>query len=871
MIRTFTFNVTYTPNDVNVDRADQAFIDVTLSDGEVYEIILRGTSLAPRLYVTPLTTYGNVEVGWQKQDLILLQNASNVSERLDSISMPNGYILLSENPPLPAVLGPRDSMWIQVEFQPTLPKLYDTLFTVFIDSPCVNSYSGELTGTGEVVKLDVPIAFMNYGLVRPCDCATRAIPLANYSQNIPITIDSVWIDGLGVTPLTPSTFYWYLQSTGMQTLPIVIPPQTFDTLEVTFCPNIPAIATNLMKIDTLHIDAHTPGWKDSFTTIVSGEREMNFVPNVSFVQFPPTRVDTSAQPKPITITVPGVATNPDGDSVEIDKVTFQPDQGVFTAVASTGLPLPWIIHGNQNFSIKVNFLPRAPKVYTARMLIHTIYPCNSTDTTVLVMGSGFAPAFGLQMAFDTARIGLDTFQLSTCDTLSLPIMISRDIPQEYMDILFHLGYDTTELELLNGFSPYTDSVTGTDTSDGANIAMNNGVNIKAGAIITLKFKVIGGPAVFPITLGNINFDSDSLVFFEIVAGVDHGVVEIDQPMISVTKLTNFDTVDVKDCKNETITVYNTGKIAVRFDSLSLPKWHKVTVPVLPVTLPPGDSVQLTVSFCPRDSSVFDTTITAYSDSPCVAIDTGTLMSVGYAPPFPFRMILAPDISGADSIGSISGLIMDTVEVPIFINRSIPVTPLDVKFTLNYDARALEYLSVTSPYTQAVVTDVPGTLNLVFPGSLNVDSGEFARVKFLMTVPDSATSTMMLSPGEFTSDSILFVKPRPAGDTSIVNVGPQCNITTLVFVSGSNSITAVHPNPASDLAGIDLSFMEDANPELDIINSLGVTVLKPMDGTVAYKGGSYHVTFNTQNLPSGAYSIIFHAGDYRASERFVVIR
>jgi hypothetical protein len=492
---------------------------------------------------------------------------------------------------------------------------------------------------------------------------------------------------------------------------------------------------------------------------------------------------------------------------------------------------------------------------------------------VLVEGDGFAPYVGLQMAFDTARIGLDTFHLTTCDTLVLPIMLNKDIPQEYMNVYYHLGYDTTELELLNGLSPYTDSVGGFDTSDGANVALINGINIKAGTISTLKFKVIGGPAVFHMTLDNINFDSDSLVFFNILGLPDSCVIEIDQPMIAVTKLTNFDTVDVKDCKSDTITVYNTGVIPVRFDSLSLPKWHSVTassIP-LPAMLAPGDSVQLTVTFCPKDSSVFDTTITAYSNSPCLATDTGTLMSVGYAPPFPFRMLMLPDVSATDSIGSIGGLIMDTIEVPIFINRSIPLTPLDVKFTLNYDARALEYLSVTSPYAQATVTNVPGTLGFVFSGSQNVDSGAFARVKFLITVPDSATSTMTLSPGVFTSDSIMFIRPRPTGDTSIVTVGPQCNITTLIFVGGSNSISPVHPNPSSAIAGIDLSFMEDANPELDIINSLGETVLKPMDGTAAYKGGSYHVTFNSQTLAPGAYSIIYRAGDYYATERFVVIR
>jgi len=869
--QTFQFTVTYTPNDVTIDRADEAYIDITLSDGEVYHVLLRATSLAPRLYVTPLTTYGVVEVGWQRQDSILLQNASNVSEHIPSITMPYGYKLISANPPLPATLAPRDSMWLLVEFQPTGDSLYDENFAALVDSPCVNTYSGELSGTGHSVKLEVPISYMNYGLVKPCDCATREIPLANYSNLQSITLDSIWIDGTGVTPLVPSTFHWTLKSTGNETLPIVLAPQSFDTLEISFCPNIPATNANLIKNDTLHIDAHSPGWNDSFTTLLSGRREMNFQPNVSLVQFPATRVDTAAQPKAVSISVPDVTVNPDGDSVIIDKVSFQPDQQVFTAVASTGAPLPWVIQRNKKFSIKVNFFPRAPKVYIARMLIHTIYPCNSTDTTVLVMGSGFAPAFGLQMAFDTARIGRDTIRLTTCDTLALPIMSSRDIPQKYMDVFFHVGYDTTELQLLDGASPYTPTVNVLDSTGGAYVTMKNGIDIKAGTIASIRFKVIGGPGIFPISLDQFNFDSDSLVFFEIVAGIDHGYVEIDQPMISMTKMTDFDTVDVKQCKDETVTVYNTGVIPVRFDSLSgLPEWHKVTASStpLPATLAPGDSILLIVTFCPRDSAVFDTTLTAYSNFPCLAVDTGTLHSVGYAPPYPFKMALVPDVATVDSIG---GRIMDTIEVPIVIDRSIPLTPLDVRFALQYNPRALEFLSISSSYTTAEDSGAPGFLYFTLPMCWNVDSGVVARVKFLAAVPDSITTTMTLIPGKFTSDSIMFIKPRPVGDTSLVSIAPRCNISRLDFVGGSNSMSPVRPNPTSGIVGVDLSFVGDANPTLNIFNSTGANILDLMDGNTFYRGGNYHVEFDSRRLASGTYYLMFQAGEYQASERFVVIR
>src|SRR5207248_2255749 len=152
----------------------------------------------------------------------------------------------------------------------------------------VHTYSGALTGHGRLVKLQVPISFINYGLVRPCDCAVREIPLPNYSNLVPITIDSIWIEGPGVTKLAPSTFHWKRKSDGSQTLPLTIAPQTSDTLVVTFCPDIPATKANLVKNDTLRILASTPGWSNTFTTLLSGRREMNFQPNRAQVQFPDT-------------------------------------------------------------------------------------------------------------------------------------------------------------------------------------------------------------------------------------------------------------------------------------------------------------------------------------------------------------------------------------------------------------------------------------------------------------------------------------------------------------------------------------------------------------------------------------------------------
>src|SRR5438045_2659981 len=202
-----------------------------------------------------------------------------------------------------------------------------------------------------------------------------------------------------------------------------------------------------------------------------------------------------------------------------------------------------------------------------------------------------------------------------------------------------------------------------DTVDGANVIIKGGNDVRAGVIDTLRFAVIGGPKIFPITLDNPDFESDSLVFFKIVAGIDHGYISIEQPSVAVTKQTNFDTVHVKNCLDQTVVLHNTGSIPVRFDSVSgLPQWHTVVPPSTPfgTIILPGDSASVTVRFCPRDEGTFDTTVTLNTSvawpghSACFTYDTSRLTSIGYAPSYPFRLSLRPDTTNM-----IGGRIADT--------------------------------------------------------------------------------------------------------------------------------------------------------------------------------------------------------------------
>jgi hypothetical protein len=873
--QSFTYIVEYCPNDLVDDRADQAFIDLLLSNGETYQVLIRANSVVPKLFVTPLTVYGRVEVGWRQREMILVENASSVPIHVTTANVPPGFTVISTNPVLPTTLAPRDSLWLEVELAPTVEQTYSGDITLSSDDPCPLSWKGKVSGKAEIIRLEVPISFINYGLIRPCDCAVREIPLPNGSAFIPMTVDSVWIDGVGVGNPRPQVFTWRSRQTGNSTLPYVIQPGTVDTLLISFCPNIPATQQNILSNAAIHIKASTRDWNQTYTTTLSGRRELNFQPNTTLVQFPATRVDTTARPIRVTITVPDAFQNPSGDSIIITGITFVPDQRVFSVNEAGNAPFPWVIRRGDTLRFFVNFYPRAPKDYVARLYMHTSFPCAGVDTTILVKGSGFAPAFGMQMAFDTARVGLDTFHLTTCDTLVIPVMISRDIPQRVIDIAFRIGYDSTILRLLDISSPYTATATVADTGDGARAYLKNARDALAGTVAWVRFVVRGGASQFPIFLDEIDFDSDSLVFFKIVAGVDQAWVIVDEPLIAVQKVTDFDTVNLKSCADRIVKVWNPGAVPIRFDSLGgLPIGHRVTASnrPFPTTLDPGDSILLTITFCPWVEASYSSTIFSQSNDPCPIRDTGLIASVGFAPPFPMRFLLSQD---PNETVLISGAIADTVELPLFIDRDCPQTPLDLNMLLTYNRRSLQFLGVSSAYSsRATGTQVAGGVRINIPRCDSLKKGEVARLRFVIAVPDSINTAIYLVPEKFTSDSVFWVKldpPITTGDTGAVRVDPKCNISRLTFRGGANKLAVPIPNPTRGRATIEAEFVEDSRARLSIFNSAGVEVMQLLDGEELLSGGRYRFEFDLRSLPSGDYFCVLEAGRYRDSQRLQVVK
>ncbi|MFM7158731.1 MAG: hypothetical protein ACKO0Y_13035, partial [Bacteroidota bacterium] len=73
----------YTPNDITKDRADRAFLNYE-SNTVKWSAPLYGTSANPKLFLTPLTTFGTIEVSDTITQTVLVENVSFLPVRLDS-------------------------------------------------------------------------------------------------------------------------------------------------------------------------------------------------------------------------------------------------------------------------------------------------------------------------------------------------------------------------------------------------------------------------------------------------------------------------------------------------------------------------------------------------------------------------------------------------------------------------------------------------------------------------------------------------------------------------------------------------------------------------------------------------------------------
>lgn len=881
----------YVPNDTISDRTDPAFLRFTSNDFE-WSAPMLGTSANPRLYVTPISVFGSVEVNDIKRDTVTIENISAVPVRVDRMSVPPGFTILWQNKPWGTVLKPRDSILVEVEFAPKAEQSYTSNFTVSSDSICKTSRTGKFDAKGVIYRLQAPNTFVHWGYVRPCDCIIREVPLINESEVHEMRITSLVFDTTGIKDGTPDFWTWTSSYSPSGTLPIIIPPDTRDTLRLKFCPRTPAEDQFVECAAKMKFTASGAGWQEDYQTDLYGKRALLYKPLPTFIRFAPTRVDTLSTPRTVTVSIPPRTLNPNQETVTIDSVTFEPEERVFTYKDSKNRPFPIKIEPGDTLRIRVDFKPRAPRDYSARLRLHTSTPCTDIDTTVFVTGDAFAPAFGLDFAFDTARVQIDTFTIPSCDTLRIPVWSSRNVPADLVDIFLRIGHDTSKLRYIGAESPYLATVC--NSSYPPNV-LNTPGPFSGTSLVCKNFCKVDSlsPFVFAkfisktnnrsntvVTVDSIKFDTEESIRFNIVAGNDIGRVIVEKTDIRILNpLINFDSVRVLDCRDTTISVLNTGDMPVIIDTLPiLPPNVSIVATSRPKDIPvaPGDTMTFTVRYCPKRSDSIVSKIEARSADPCTVLDSVLTQGRGYAPDM---YVLFSVDSTFSKVDTIYGSFTDTVTVPLYVEKDISVTyrgtthwmkSLSFTTTLFHNPTALKYIGYDIPLASKV-NATPDSITIVFEKLDTLSAGKIGEVTFVVVVPDTTISSMSVKTYDFRTDSLQFIDVFPVGTAANCKVGGLCGLTTLKFIGLKPELQQNSPNPFATQTSIGFTVQEKAPVSLKVYDTQGNVVYQVLDGSKVYSSGTYEVNLDATLLDSGIYFYELQSGVFRQTKMLVVAK
>lgn len=887
----------YTPNDPSRDRADRAYIRFRDQTRAEWQVQLIGTSVAPKIFITQLTAFGVVEAGDVKRQQLILENTSSLPVRVDSLTIGAGFTIISTSRALPLTLQPRDSIRIEIEFRPTAAMDYAADITAYSSDPCTVVGKGRITGRGVIIKLESALSLVNFGYTRPCECIERTIEMLNGSLRFDMTIDSIWIDSVGVPGGKPQFYTWKSRFSPNGTTPYKVPPGERDTVYITFCPRTPADSTQMECRAAMHIKAFGSQWSNTLETFLIGKRALSFRPTPTSRQFPYGVIDVlSPAALSVVLKIPDFRLNPTQDQVVIDSITFEPNDRVFFITAPT--TFPQVVNPGDSLVVQFRQRPRAPKDYRARMKFWFSKPCTGWDTTVLVRGGGFAQTKGLQFTFDPKRALPDTFAMISCDTLAVPLYSSIVIDATVVDITTRVDFDSTQLRLLDITSPLTGNqctsttggvkfgpsiITAPSPYGGLSVKLKNFCGIDSiTPFATMRFVTLNNNrANSKLTIDSINFDTEDVILYRLIASGDKGTIIALKSDINISQPVQFDSVRILECADRTLTVVNTGDVSNAVNQLiDLPRYTTIfsSTPPIGDSVQPGDSAVVTLRFCPRSEEGIDTNVTVVSAYPCDVRDTTSVAGFGYAPEFAVGMLPTQKFFISDTI---RGGIGDTIDVPVMIDKDISATYGGVEYFLNglnydvsvkYAPRSLKYIgpSFLSKPTRMTVTESSlGSVDIAVRQADTTRSGPIATLRFVVAVPEVSQTDVMVENSGFLSDSIQFLDILPQGGTSPFVTSGKCNISVVKFASVGKPRLSVHPQPAIDNAVVTFRMQETVPVMLEIIDSRGSTVETMLDGSITLSGGEYALKINTANYPAGLYFVRISAGVFSSTSSLMI--
>ena len=716
----------------------------------------------------PLATGGTITfpstgVGQSSAATLIISNTGNAAGSILQVTLPTGAFRLASLPTLPAQIIAGGQFSFTIQFVPTTQQTTTALLQIALPGQTFQvNLSGQGVGANFVYQATV-------GTTASTVAANGTVTLSGTnvgtSSTATITIQNTGSGAGQVSSITTSGAGYSLANVPL--LPATISAGQTLSFTVVFNPLQSGTAQGRLQIDGVTIYLAGTGLQANLLVsyILTAEGNQTLLADNSTINFPGTAVGQST---PATIIVTNTGTAP-GTVTGVNLAA-----GAFKL---SGLPLlPAQVAPGQTppFQFTVTFVPTTSQSASAQLQI----VLGNTTIHVNLSGQGTAPSLVYQ-----ATVGSSMTSVANNGTVTFPDT--------------NVGSSATATILIQNTGNGVAQVSAISVT-GAGYQLTNLPSLPATVSPGgqgLTFTIVFTPAQPGATPARLLIDSTTIN----LAGNGVG------PALSLTVTQGSTTVPIADgglvifpntavgsSSSAVIQIGNTGNVSTNINSIGVTGagYQLANLPQLPVSVGPGQSTQLTVSFAPN--ALGSTTGTLQINSLKIG-----LTGVGLAPP----------TLPAVSFGSLADSVGPAQQPSISLTLASPY-PLDISGTL------------TLSFAPAAFTDDPaiqfatGGRSVSFTIPANTTQATFGLATQVQFQTGTVAGTIMFTP-TFATGSVNLTPPVPTIKTvTIPASAPQVRSVTIgTQTANSFDVLVTGFSTSRTMTEIDLQFMASAGASL----------------------------------------------------------
>jgi hypothetical protein len=323
-----------------------------------------------------------------------------------------------------------------------------------------------------------------------------------------------------------------------------------------------------------------------------------------------------------------------------------------------------------------------------------------------------------------------------------------------------------------------------------------------------------------------------------------------------------------------VRIENTGEIPVHVDgsvTWTFDFLARSVTPPYPLTLQPGQSIDVEVEFLPQNPGSLVDSLTVSSDAPCVFFASGRLEG---------EAIPQPIVDVTLSVNSIQGEADRMIDIPILVDQNLgPAEITQWSGSLSFNRTMLHPLEVVTEGTLSAAMDVAmqydnatGTVSLTASGARVGDgSGTLVIVRCLVLIGNDVTTRLNLSDAFAFDDGYARIIGRESGRFDLVNYclpGERLVSERPGFVLDQN-----RPNPVSQstrpVTTISYVLPEEMTLTLDLYDMIGRRIRRIDEGQRT--AGLHTVNLSVDELQPGTYIYVLRSTQQTAVRRMVIVR